>query len=90
MYPLFSFRRSLREVSMDIAINDVTNQSRATSVEQCACPLEYQGFSCEVSLSYFSNIPPRKLDAKSLPFKCDVLSLYFFQCNCITCIIDSY
>lgn len=44
----FPFRCSLREVSMDIATNDATNQSRVTSVEQCACPLEYQGFSCEV------------------------------------------
>ena len=38
---------------MDIATNDITNQSRVTSVEQCACPLEYQGLSCEVGKPFF-------------------------------------
>ena len=36
---------------MDTAVNGTTNQSRVTSVEQCACPLGYQGLSCEVSNS---------------------------------------
>lgn len=48
----FPFHCSLRVVSMDIAINDVTNQSRVASVEQCACPLEYNGLSCEVCVSF--------------------------------------
>jgi len=47
-YDTRMLQTTLREVSMDIAINDVTNQSRVTSVEQCACPLEYKGLSCEV------------------------------------------
>ncbi|XP_076325413.1 terribly reduced optic lobes isoform X10 [Tachypleus tridentatus] len=38
---------SLIEVTMDIAVENPTGQSQAFSVEQCHCPVGYQGLSCE-------------------------------------------
>ncbi|XP_052285983.1 basement membrane-specific heparan sulfate proteoglycan core protein-like isoform X3 [Dreissena polymorpha] len=37
----------LRDVSLDIAEDRVTQQERAFSVEQCRCPVGYKGLSCE-------------------------------------------
>ena len=39
---------SLSDVSLDIAENRVTGQDRAFPVEQCNCPPQYRGLSCEV------------------------------------------
>lgn len=59
---------SLREVSMDTTTNAVTNKPRVSSVEQCVCPAEYQGLSCEVGSTHFISIPPWKLVTQSLIF----------------------
>jgi len=39
---------SLSEVSLDIAEDRETGQSRAFEVEHCQCPAGYRGISCEV------------------------------------------
>ena len=39
---------SLSDVSLDIAENRATGQDRAFPVEQCNCPPQYRGLSCEV------------------------------------------
>lgn len=39
---------SLQYVTMDTAVDYRTGQPRAYEVEQCSCPSEYIGFSCEV------------------------------------------
>ena len=38
----------LRDVSMDIAVPQDTQQSIAYEVEQCRCPQGYIGLSCQV------------------------------------------
>ena len=38
----------LRDVSLDIAVPQDTQQSIAYEVEQCRCPQGYIGLSCEV------------------------------------------
>lgn len=37
----------LNEVSMDIAIENFTGREQAYEVEECVCPEEYVGLSCE-------------------------------------------
>ena len=39
---------SLRELSMDSAVQGGSGQERAFAIEECACPPGYQGLSCEV------------------------------------------
>lgn len=40
----------LQNVIMDTAVPSNTGQPRALDVEQCKCPREYTGLSCEVCL----------------------------------------
>ena len=37
----------LRKVMMDIAVPEMTGGPLASSVEECVCPPEYSGASCE-------------------------------------------
>ena len=46
----------LRDVVMDTATQAQTGQSRAFEIEQCSCPPEYQGLSCEVSVKLFLDL----------------------------------
>ena len=46
----------LRDVFMDAATQTPTGQPRAYEVEQCVCPAEYEGLSCEVSINSFANV----------------------------------
>ena len=43
---------SIKDVSMDIAVKRDTGQGRAVFVEECNCPREFQGLSCEVCCDY--------------------------------------
>lgn len=38
----------LSDVSLDTAVSQPTGQSQAREVEECRCPTEYRGSSCEV------------------------------------------
>jgi len=43
----------LGRVSMTTAVEDRTAHGRAVLVEQCSCPSQYTGPSCEVSAVYY-------------------------------------
>ena len=41
---------SLHDVNLETAVPQVTRYGKAKNIEECACPPEYTGTSCEVSL----------------------------------------
>ena len=47
------FLISLYDVSLEKAVPQVTRYGKANNIEECACPPEYAGTSCQVSLQAF-------------------------------------
>ena len=57
-------------ISMDVAVPEDTGQDPALEVEQCACPPEYRGPSCQVSPcpTHLSSQPPPRWCSGSFSF----------------------